>query len=877
MKKKIMLLMLMLMLLAFANPSAVYAEDGNEIYPSALQDMPDYEVIDSDMPQGRAAFEDYDETQLFFELEERIKAGLLAGESKIDITDMRIDNNKYDLMTMRYYSPYFCSGIDVSFSVYTSGGYASINLKNTMTTDETKNHFGEIDRAVAEILGLIEDGMSEEEKALAIHDYFVNQFKYDYDNYNTGTIPDDSYRSGGLLKNRTGVCQAYAYGYKYIMNLMGMECFVTSSSQMNHAWNILKVDGAYYHVDCTWDDPVPDNLGRVKHTYFLLSDDIAKNVREHTGWNLEGKVICNSSKYDNAYWINVSSPIIIKEDGIYYIEHNDKGNFLYKKGRKDNSEVWKKDLGVWNPWNSSSYFLDAFSGLFLYEDEIYYNTSREIKKVSLDGLEENSVHKPDVSNGFVYGIRKNGDKIEYLIEAKESGKETVGTVHDVPIGLKQEVTGIVLNKKTLKLTEGETFVFEYVLAPAGIQSKVTWSSSDNAVALIDTTGKMTARKPGNITITATTDNGKKAACQVAVTSKPIQITGISLNKSELVLEAGKSETLTATISPSNATESKELKWETSNPNVAKVEGGVVTAVAAGEATITVTASNGMNKTCKVTVTGKSVSITNVVLDKNEVTLEEGGSVTLTATVEPADATESKELKWETSNAGVAKVENGVVTAVSAGEATVTATAGNGKSASCKVTVTKKTADTQLPFVDANDDWVIEAIDFVYKRGIMTGMDSSHFGPSLNLERSHFATSLWRIEGKPAVEYNAAAFTDVPDGQFYTSPVMWAKQTGVITGYVNGAFGPADDITREQIAVMMYRYAKYLGFDTSSVPGSLDGFPDAGKISDFAQKEVQWAVGMGLIRGDQGRINPQGSAERIQCAIIIQRFMEAYGL
>ena len=97
MKKKIMLLMLMLMLLAFANPSAVYAEDGNEIYPSALQDMPDYEVIDSDMPQGRAAFEDYDETQLFFELEERIKAGLLAGESKIDITDMRIDNNKYDL------------------------------------------------------------------------------------------------------------------------------------------------------------------------------------------------------------------------------------------------------------------------------------------------------------------------------------------------------------------------------------------------------------------------------------------------------------------------------------------------------------------------------------------------------------------------------------------------------------------------------------------------------------------------------------------------------------------------------------------------------------------------------------------------------------
>ena len=104
---------------------------------------------------------------------------------------------------------------------------------------------------------------------------FTNDYdiEYDYDNMEADTLPDDSYRSGGLLMNGAGVCQAYSYAYKYLMNQLDIESFVTFSIEMNHAWNIVNIDGDYYHVDCTWDDPVYERLGKVDHAYFLVSDE----------------------------------------------------------------------------------------------------------------------------------------------------------------------------------------------------------------------------------------------------------------------------------------------------------------------------------------------------------------------------------------------------------------------------------------------------------------------------------------------------------------------------------------------------------------------------------------------------------------------------
>ena len=176
-----------------------------------------------------------------------------------------------------------------------------------------------------------------------------------------------------------------------------------------------------------------------------------------------------------------------------------------------------------------------------------------------------------------------------------------------------------------------------------------------------------------------------------------------------------------------------------------------------------------------------------------------------------------------------------------------------------------------------DDWFVGNVQYVYDQKYMTGMDAVHFGPSVNLCRAQFATILYRMEGCPEVVYDAK-FPDVPEGTYYSDAVTWASsaEVGIINGYADGAnagkFGPADDINREQLVIMLYRYAQYKGLDVSQTSDMAD-FPDKDSVSEFAEEAFGWAVANGLIKGDQGRLNPQGSAARAQCAVIIQRFME----
>ena len=174
------------------------------------------------------------------------------------------------------------------------------------------------------------------------------------------------------------------------------------------------------------------------------------------------------------------------------------------------------------------------------------------------------------------------------------------------------------------------------------------------------------------------------------------------------------------------------------------------------------------------------------------------------------------------------------------------------------------------------DWYQGSVDFVSSRGIMTGMGDGRFAPSDKLSRAQFATILHRMAGTPEPGYYLEMFPDVPEGQFYTKACIWAREAGVITGYDDGRFGPAHNITREQMAVMMYRYANVLQRDVSK-RGNLWDFPDASNVSGFAWDALEWAVGNGLITGDRGRLNPGGTANRAECATIIMRFMNAYDL
>ena len=158
---------------------------------------------------------------------------------------------------------------------------------------------------------------------------------------------------------------------------------------------------------------------------------------------------------------------------------------------------------------------------------------------------------------------------------------------------------------------------------------------------------------------------------------------------------------------------------------------------------------------------------------------------------------------------------------------------------------------------------------------MTGKTATIFAPSESLARAQFAIILHRMNGTPAVDYTAR-FRDVGEGAWYTDAILWAADPGVVTGYSNGNFGPGDNINREQMAVMMYRYAAYKGYDTS-VKADFGQYQDAGRVSDFAQEAMQWAVGEQIITGkyNETQLDPQGNASRAECATIMMRFMERY--
>lgn len=254
--------------------------------------------------------------------------------------------------------------------------------------------------------------------------------------------------------------------------------------------------------------------------------------------------------------------------------------------------------------------------------------------------------------------------------------------------VEQYVSSVSFDKPTESVQVGKTLTLTpTVLAENAENKSLTWSSSNTDVATVSSSGIVTAKAVGTTTIKAeaTDGSGKYATCTVTVT--PVYVSSISLNQSSQTLYTGGTVTLTATVSPTNAT-NKSVKWSSSNADVASVSSaGVVTANKAGTATITATAADGSGKTATCTITVKQYA-TSISLDKTSETIYINDNLQLTATVGPDDATD-KSVTWSSNNTSVATVSSsGKVTGIGAGTATITAktTDGSALTATCTVTV-----------------------------------------------------------------------------------------------------------------------------------------------------------------------------------------------
>ena len=172
-------------------------------------------------------------------------------------------------------------------------------------------------------------------------------------------------------------------------------------------------------------------------------------------------------------------------------------------------------------------------------------------------------------------------------------------------------------------------------------------------------------------------------------------------------------------------------------------------------------------------------------------------------------------------------------------------------------------------------WYVLAVQYAYDNGIMTGKTATTFAPNASLTRAEFTTVLYSQAGKPSVTYRPI-FKDVEQGAWYSSPVLWAYDKGIVSGYTNGCFGTSDKITREQLALMMYKYAQMKGYDTTADADILSSFSDEAAISSWARGAIQWAASQGIMsgkgKGADGKpmLDPKGNATRAECAAMIKK-------
>lgn len=495
---------------------------------------PSGEALESDTPslsiESGGAVEDVNGVSV----EDYIYNELLKLTERINVSSYGIDKDSIYAV--------FVGVLNEHPDLYFVGKRLSLSHNGTIATYITPEYMNNLDdaafkRETQTALSSVKPGMSNLQKAIVLHDYLAVNCEYDYDNYlaeinKTGEIPNESYSAYGVLVKRMAVCEGYALAYKYLLNQVGIECCMVSSDEMNHAWNLIKLDGKYYQVDVTWDDPTRDLIGRANHSYMFCSDEVFKDASHgHHDWVVtSGSAIVDykavDTTYDNAFWSSVSSPIVLSDDNwndCYFTYYNadDHNGQISKAALTDLSNTGTKicDIGVWNVWGSNSFWLSVHSGLFQHNNRLYYNDKSSICSVALDGTGKNVEYTPDTSNGYIYGMALCQGKVLYSLHQtwNITEKETVLTANiDINEEVEIPVESITLNQNTLTLEEGETAELTAAVTPSNATNvAVTWVSSNEAVATVEN-GIVTAVAEGDCTITASVGD-VSAVCAVIVT------------------------------------------------------------------------------------------------------------------------------------------------------------------------------------------------------------------------------------------------------------------------------------------------------------------------------------------------------------------------
>ena len=305
---------------------------------------------------------------------------------------------------------------------YNSAGHVTeVEFQYRMNAEEREEASQMYEREVDYIVSLIDPGLSDAEKALFVHDYLIASYSYDTEITNFDAL--------SLFRDRSGVCQAYSLAYMAVLRELGMEAVMVTSEEMNHAWNLVKVDGVWYHVDLSFDDPSPDRTGRVLHENFLLDDEEIKNTpTSHYGW--KSSVRCLSASFKKAIWHGVTARMIWLDGQWYYIDPETAALAVSAFDGSDRSEVYRFREHWTTVSSASSYYVGIFSGLSETLGCLFVNTPYEMIIYSpKDGRA--GVYLEYTGDQRIFGSTIYKYTLEYLISDSPEGENGTAMTFEI--------------------------------------------------------------------------------------------------------------------------------------------------------------------------------------------------------------------------------------------------------------------------------------------------------------------------------------------------------------------------------------------------------------------------------------------------------------
>ena len=669
-----------------------------------------------------------------------------------------------------------------------------------------------IDKLVDGIKG--NNGLDDVTKALLLHDRIIERCEYD----RSGSVPVGSESTdiyGTLVKGKA-ICQGYTRAYIQLLREIGIDSYVCESDTLNHAWNVVWINGRRYHVDVTNDDPVYDVTGNADHRYFLRStgflgkDEIFFNRPELQNRKVGGKFDyqytasnVTDTTYDTPhYWHNSTSVIQYTESGIYYIykdegSASDTSDDTYSIRKIGKGKVRDLPKNTWKAGASNAYWTGNFSSLASDGKDLFYSV-------------HDRVYKLDPSGGSDTDISKGTDLEKKYNSLKSSFFSVIGITY------RDGYLICDLYNRPVYENEGTLSYQEYLNVKNKYRVKLRYDTTLPEIA-VSASGDVAAYHTVTLDMS---DNGG--------------IAGYYWGKNAEKYVSASLSSATVRISDSGVYYFKAVD-------------------AAGN--ISAPVSMTFFKIKLYTMGGKC-PVTNLVVPKT------GKPYTL-----PTATRSGYEFN------GWSKTDNGA-------DPFTSATANANITYYASWTKTSSGTQTQPdgwinPFNDVKNGWYYNAVAYCAQRGYMNGMSENVFSPGSAIKREQFAQILANLSGIDTDKYKYAdsGFSDVKTGKWYSGAIAWGRAWGYIAGVSETRFGLGNNITRAQIAQLLYAYGKAYGKVAGVKPDTLESFTDKNKVlGTWAENAMKWAVGAGIISGVGGPVlSPNSNASRAQAAQMMMQF------